>query len=59
MAAVNAALMKQILNIPQRKREPDIYHNGKTNDLGRSLKSENALRRHPINKTHRITITRF
>ena len=28
---------KQSLDLPQRERKPNIYHNRKANDLGRSL----------------------
>jgi len=34
---VNPALVEQILDVPQRKREADIQHDRRTDDLGRSL----------------------
>ncbi|WP_245306361.1 hypothetical protein [Roseovarius aestuariivivens] len=33
MADIDAALMQQILDIPQREREPDIHHNRQADDL--------------------------
>ncbi len=37
VADIDAALMQQVLNIPQREREPDVHHRGKPDDLGRCL----------------------
>ena len=34
MAHVDAALVQKILDIPQRKREPDVEHHCQENDLG-------------------------
>ncbi|MEM9912512.1 MAG: hypothetical protein AAF922_17220 [Pseudomonadota bacterium] len=34
MADIDAALVQQILNDPERQREPDIEHHGQANDLG-------------------------
>ena len=33
MADVDATLVKQILNIPQRQREPDIHHDRQADDF--------------------------
>ena len=35
---VDAALVQQILDVPQRKRKPDIHHHGKADDLGAGTK---------------------
>jgi hypothetical protein len=37
VANVDAALMEQILDLPQRQRETDVHHHRKPNDLGRRL----------------------
>lgn len=37
MAHVDAPLVKQILDIPQGKREPNIQYHGQRDDLGRRL----------------------
>ena len=34
MAYVDATLMEQILDLPQRQRETDIHHYGKADNLG-------------------------
>ena len=41
MAYVDAPLMKQILDILQGEREPDIHHNGQPDDFGRRLEIAN------------------
>ena len=37
VADVDAALMEQVLHVPQRQWEADIHHHRQTDDLGRSL----------------------
>jgi len=37
VANVDAALIEQILDLPQRQRETDLHHHRKANDLGRRL----------------------
>jgi hypothetical protein len=37
MTDVDAMLEKQILDIPQRQREPHVHHHNQTNDLGRKV----------------------
>jgi hypothetical protein len=37
VANLDAALMKQILGFPQRKREADVQHHRQTDDLGARL----------------------
>jgi len=34
VANVDAALIEQILDLPQRQRETDLHHHRKANDLG-------------------------
>ena len=34
VADVNAALVEQVLDIPQRERKPDIHQHGELDDLG-------------------------
>jgi hypothetical protein len=37
MADLDAALVQQILDVPQREREPDVHHNRQADDFGRRL----------------------
>jgi hypothetical protein len=37
MADLDAALMQQVLDVPQREREPDVHHDRQADDLGRRL----------------------
>jgi hypothetical protein len=39
MAHVNAALMQQILDLPQGKRKSDVHHHRDPDDLGRKAKT--------------------
>jgi hypothetical protein len=49
MRDVDAALMEQVLHVPERKWMPDIHHHREAYDLGRSLEvAENAGVAHPI-----------
>ena len=37
VANIDAALMEQVLDVPKRKREPDIEHHREADDLGAGL----------------------
>jgi len=37
MTDIDAPLMKQIFNLPQRQRKTDIHHHGKADNLRRCL----------------------
>ena len=37
MLDIDAALVEQILDVPQRARKADVHHHRKADDLGRSL----------------------
>jgi hypothetical protein len=38
IADVDPLLVKKVLDVPQRKRKPDIHHDGKVDDLGAGAK---------------------
>ena len=54
MRDVDAALVEQVFNIPQRQRKTDIHHHREADDFGRSLEiperitHRKALRNHAI-----------
>ena len=37
MADIDATFVQKILDIPERKREPDVQHNSQTDNLGARL----------------------
>jgi hypothetical protein len=37
MADLHAALVQEVLDVPEREREPDIEHHRETDDLGAGL----------------------
>jgi hypothetical protein len=54
MADVDAAFVLKILDIPERKRKPNIHHYGQTDDLGARLKvAKGAAFCHPTKLQNR------
>jgi len=47
MAHSGAAFMEQVLNVPQRQREPDLHHHRKADDLRRRLEIAKRIASHP------------
>ncbi len=49
MCDIDAPLVQQILDVPQRERIPDIHHHREADDLGRGLEvAEDAGVAHPV-----------
>ena len=47
MADVDAALMQEVFDIPQRKRKAHIHHHRKLDDLGRCFEISERISGHP------------
>ncbi len=58
---VDAALVKQVLDVPQRKRKPDIHHHRKANDFRRRLELAKRadLADNPTLQTRPFLLNRF
>lgn len=64
MEVVDATLVEQIINVPQRPREPDVHHDRKADDLGAGLEVAEwgtqghlGRRRHPCPASSRVRLT--
>ncbi len=57
MANVDAALVQKVLDIPERKRKPDIHHHRQADDLGARLEvAKGAVFCHPATLIARPTL---